>query len=392
MPIQKVITTENVPIKIWTNDIDDNAVEQLKNSANLPFIFRHVAAMPDVHLGKGATIGSVIATKGAICPSAVGVDLSCGILAAKTTLKVENLTNLPALREEIEYSVPHGTVTYGKGIQGSWATVPGYVLTTWYENLNSEFQSLSFKGTKEPQNQLGTLGGGNHFIELCYDESNYIWILIHSGSRGIGNALGTYYINVAKQKMQDWFITLPDPDLAYLVDNTIELNDYIYASNWTSKYAEWNRSLILHAVLQVLNKPLLELSFDCHHNYVSLENHFNNNVYITRKGAIRARKNDYGVIPSSMGGTSYIVKGKGNRESFNSCAHGAGRLCGRKEATRRFTVEDLKRTTFGVECKKDLSVLDEIPLAYKDINTVMENQADLCEKIHILKAILTVKG
>lgn len=396
MPVQCIVTLEDlkVPVKIWTKDFDINALGQLQNVASLPFVFKHVAAMPDVHAGIGATIGSVVATQGAICPSIVGSDIGCGVLSQQTTLRREDLPeDLGPLRTAIEEEVPHGLETVGRGVKGAWGVTPGYVPNAWFQHLEPGYRVLEIPTQdKCPSRQLGTLGGGNHFIELCFDEEGFMWILIHSGSRGVGNAIGKYYIDLAKQEAKKWFIDLLDPDLAYFPEGTQLFNDYLEAVDWAQKYAEWNRKLMLRAVLNVLGNPETKQLIDCCHNYVAKENHFGQNVWITRKGAILARERVLGVIPGSMGQRSYIVKGKGNRDSFNSCSHGAGRSCGRKQAERLYTLADLAAQTEGVECRKDLSVLDEIPSAYKDLDTVMENQSDLCTVVHTLKAVLTVKG
>ena len=409
MPIKMVLPQGRVPVKIWTNDIAENAQDQLANVANLPFVFKHVAAMPDAHYGMGATVGSVIPTQGAICPSAIGVDIGCGILAQKTSLRREGFpTALRPIREAIEAAVPHGFETVGRGVKGSWGTIPGYILSLWFDLLEDRyFTFLSncmregrppFVYNKAPQAQLGTLGGGNHFIELCFAEEGYMWILIHSGSRGIGNAIGRYFIDAAKQEMKKWFIDLLDPDLAYLVQDSDLFTAYMRMLGWATEYARINRQLMVNAVSKTLSTVLGNSHWtawpeiDCCHNYVNKENHYGENVLVTRKGAIRARDTDMGVSPGSMGGTSYIVQGLGNKDSFCSCSHGAGRRHGRRMSEVLFSVEDLVKQTEGVECKKDLSVLDEIPSAYKDLDTVMENQSDLCTVVHTLKAVLTVKG
>ena len=387
------------PIHIWTEDIDSGALQQLKNVAKLPFIHKHgVAAMPDVHWGIGATVGSVIATRGAIIPAAVGVDIGCGMNAVRTSLKAADLPDsLAEIRHSIERGVPLGA---GGAHQKA-------------EKLDEHFNRLpkgdrwdramilglvGEKGAHKASSQLGTLGSGNHFIEVCLDESQDVWIMLHSGSRGTGNIIGRHYIERAKQVMEKYFITLPDKDLAYFPHNTQEFDEYVSAVSWCQDYAAENRRVMMEEVLRNLHhhitKPFEVTSeaINCHHNYVERENHYGENVYVTRKGAIRAREGDLGIIPGSMGAKSYIVRGKGNAESFHSCAHGAGRKYGRKEAMRKFTVEDLVTQTQGVECRKDADVLDELPAAYKPIDEVMANQADLVEIVHTLKQVLCVKG
>lgn len=392
----QVIETDNVPVKIWTNDIEESARKQLLNVAKLPFIHKHVAVMPDVHAGIGATIGSVIATKGAIIPAAVGVDLGCGLLAVKTTLSANDITdkNLKHVYDQICRDVPVGRsehtdtgfVNYAKTFEADLKNIldkhPGIV-----DSRNQH------KWTK----QLGTLGSGNHFIEICLDESNNVWIMLHSGSRGIGNLIGTYFIELARQDMRKWFINLPDKDLAYIPEGTDHFDDYIEALEWAQTYAWNNRQCMLELIVKAMTRYLptfkiIDEVVNCHHNYVAHENHFGANVYVTRKGAIRAREGEYGIIPGSMGAKSFIVRGKGNKESFCSCSHGAGRKMSRTEAEKRFTSKDLENQTDGVMCRKDKGVIDEIPSAYKDIDEVMNNQLDLIEVVHTLKQIMCIKG
>lgn len=387
------------PIHIWTDDIDAGALQQLKNIAKLPFIHKHgVVAMPDVHWGIGATVGSVIATKGAIIPAAVGVDIGCGMNAVRTSLKAVDLPDsLAEIRHSIERGVPLGA--------GGRHQKP--------EKLDEHFKRLpmgnrwdrvlifGLVGDKAPEkasSQLGTLGSGNHFIELCLDENQDVWVMLHSGSRGTGNILGRHYIEKAKRLMEKYFVTLPDKDLAFFPHNTEEFDEYMMAVSWAQDYAAENRRVMMEEVLRNLHhhiaKPfeMTGEAINCHHNYVEREAHYGENVWVTRKGAIRAREGDLGIIPGSMGARSYIVRGKGNAESFHSCAHGAGRKFGRKEARRTFTVADLIAQTEGVECLKDASVLDELPSAYKDIDVVMANQADLVDIVHTLKQVMCIKG
>jgi tRNA-splicing ligase RtcB len=387
------------PIKIWTDNIEDGALQQLKNLATLPFIHKHVAAMPDVHFGIGATVGSVIATNGAIIPAAVGVDIGCGMNAVRTSLTAADLPDsLAVIRHSIERGVPNGFGEH-KDAQKIGANSAKLIGLGLLANQLSE-DVLSPLGDKAGKvaKQLGTLGGGNHFIELCLDEEQAVWVMLHSGSRGIGNMIGRRFIELAREDMRTHFINLPDRDLAYFPEGTEHFQEYWEAVSWAQNYAFANRATMMKEVLRNLahhiTKPftLTTEAVNCHHNYVSIENHFGANVYVTRKGAIRAREGDLGLIPGSMGQRSYVVRGRGNAESFHSCSHGAGRQMGRKEARRRFTVADLEAQTAGVECRKDDAVLDEIPSSYKNIDEVMANQTDLVEVVHTLKQVLCVKG
>lgn len=393
------------PIKMWTKGVpvEDEAKQQLANISRLPFIFKHIAVMPDVHLGKGSTIGSVIPTKGAIIPAAVGVDIGCGMMACKTTLTATDLPdNLGPLRTAIEKAVPHGR-TSGRGgrDKGAWDKPPANVDTFWDE-LFPAFERITQKHPKlkntNNYKHLGTLGTGNHFIEVCLDEANFVWFMLHSGSRGVGNAIGSLFIEKAKQDMRTHFINLPDQDLAYLPEGTQHFDDYVEAVGWAQHYARLNREAMMRAVIAaartVITKPFethLE-AVNCHHNYVQEETHFGEKVLVTRKGAVRAGQGQLGIIPGSMGARSYIVRGKGNAESFESCSHGAGRTMSRAEAKRRFSVQDQVAATEGVECRKDADVIDEIPMAYKDIDAVMKAQEDLVEVVHTLKQVVCVKG
>jgi tRNA-splicing ligase RtcB len=407
MPIKKVIN-EGMPVKIWTDDIEESAMQQLRNISKMPFIHKHVAAMPDVHWGMGATIGSVIPSKGAIIPAAVGVDLGCGMMACRLDLTASELPdNLYRIRSEIEASIPHGrTDNGGRNDKGAWSDLPVGVASWWLTNglpvaipdVVQRHPDL-LKGNVNGARHLGTLGTGNHFIEICLDEQDRVWLMLHSGSRGIGNRVGSYFIELAKKDMERWFISLPDKDLAYFPDGTEHFRDYVAAVGWAQDFARENRVVmmgcVLSAVRRCLDRPLIAVmdkAVNCHHNYVERENHFGANVWITRKGAIRAREGDLGIIPGSMGTGSFIVRGKGNPESFHSCSHGAGRKMGRAEAKRRFTVEDLAQQTAGIECRKDADVIDEIPGAYKPIGEVMENQSDLVEIVHTLRQVVNVKG
>ena len=404
--------TSGAPIKSWTRGVpvEEQAWQQLRNVASLPFIHGHVAAMPDVHWGRGATVGSVIPTSGAIIPAAVGVDIGCGMTAVQTSLVAADLPdNLGRLRAEIEQQVPHGrTARGGKGDRGAWGTPPASVTDAFRRetgsgSLDSDLKSIVARAPKLARagkravTQLGTLGSGNHFIEVCLDENDAVWAMLHSGSRGIGNAIGQFYIEVAKQEMRRWFINLPDTDLSYLPQGSRNFDNYVYALNWAQTYARVNRELMMERVLEALRavvRPFRALSgaVDCHHNYVARERHAGANVWLTRKGAVRAREGDLGIIPGSMGARSYIVRGKGNPDSFHSCSHGAGRVMSRSEAKRRFAVADHERATEGVECRKDAGVIDETPMAYKDIDAVMRAQEGLVDIVHTLKQVVCVKG
>jgi len=380
------------PIHLWTDDVDDGAMQQLKNVASLPFIHPHgIAAMPDVHWGIGATVGSVIATRGAIIPAAVGVDIGCGMMAARLNVRADQLPDsLQRMHDNIEKAVEPGP---GGQHQVPLITMPKFPSTKLAVMVEHLMKLDRVEG------QLGTLGGGNHFVEICLDEEKRVWIMLHSGSRGIGNKIGTHYISEAKKLMERFFVTLPDKDLAYLPDGTTTHDDYVEAVSWAQDYARLNRETMMVQTLDKVCRELHKLTvsieetaINCHHNYVEKENHYGHNAWVTRKGAIRARLGDLGIIPGSMGARSFIVRGKGNPASYASCSHGAGRKHGRKAARERFTVEDLRRQTEGVVCRKDEGVLDELPSAYKDIDEVMANQADLVEIVHTLKQVVCVKG
>jgi tRNA-splicing ligase RtcB len=405
MTIKKVIN-KGKPVKVWTDEIDDNAIEQLENISQMPFIHKHVAAMPDVHWGMGATIGSVIPTKGAVIPAAVGVDLGCGMMAVQTSLTANDLPdNLHQIRCDIEAAIPHGRTDNSRSNdKGSWRgdTLPSDVCDRWL-NLEGRYNKIIEKHPKakgyNSLRHMGTLGTGNHFIEVCLDESDHVWVMLHSGSRGAGNKIGSYFIEQAKKEMERYHITpyLPDKDLSYLVEHTELFDDYVEAVEWAQDFASENRKAMMENVLDVLHKHFGQFSLEkeainCHHNYIARENHFNANVIITRKGAIRAREGDLGIIPGSMGAKSFIVRGKGNKESLCSCSHGAGRKLGRKQAQKLYTAEDLAAQTEGIECPKDEARVDEIPAAYKSIDAVMENQSDLVEVLHTLRQVINVKG
>lgn len=396
--MKKVIQEEGArPIKIWTDEVEDSALQQLKNIARLPFIAGNgVACMPDVHAGIGATVGTVIATDKAIVPAAVGVDIGCGMNAVRLSLKASDLPDsLLAIRHQIERDVPLGAGGAHKEPNLDCVQIGEGTLYTRYVGLTAKHRGVH---NRNAFHQLGSLGSGNHFIELCIDESQDVWIMLHSGSRGVGNLIGRYFIEKAKKRMEQYFISLPDGDLAYFPEDTDDFNDYVEAVNWAQDYALENRRVMMAAVIAALRRHIpIEFTItheavNCHHNYVERENHFGRNLWVTRKGAIRAREGDLGIIPGSMGQRSYIVRGKGNLESYCSCSHGAGRKMSRAAARRTFTVADLEAQTAGVECRKDDAVLDEIPGSYKDIDQVMENQRDLVEVVHILKQVLCVKG
>ena len=391
-------------VKMWTRGvpIEDGAKRQLSNTARMPFIFKHVAAMPDVHVGIGATVGSVVATKGAIIPAAVGVDIGCGMIAMQTTLKAVDLPeSLTTIRGEIERAVPHGFVTVrGRSTKGAWSVAPNSVITRWRalaDRLDRVAEKYPRLKPKNPQDQLGTLGGGNHFVEICLDTEQNVWVMLHSGSRGIGNLIGQTFIELAREDMRRHFINLPDRDLAYLVEGTQHFDDYVEAMEWAQEYAMENRRAMMDSVLRVLREEvrpfqLGEVAVNCHHNYTARERHFDEDVLVTRKGAVRAGRGELGIIPGSMGARSYIVRGLGNAESFESCSHGAGRRMSRTEARKRFSVAEHEAATAGVECRKDKEVIDETPAAYKDIDAVMHAQRDLVEIVHTLKQVVCVKG
>lgn len=393
---QLIETPNSRPIRIWTDDIDPAALAQLKNISTLPFVHAHgVVAMPDVHVGIGATVGSVIATDHAVIPAAVGVDIGCGINAVRLSLHASDLPdNLAPIRHQIERDVP-----LGMGPAGSHKhkNRPAFD-----PDLAKRLQLIMAKHPglekNNAQSQIGTLGSGNHFIEICLDQNDAVWVMLHSGSRGIGNLIGRYFIEKAKKRMESFGIQLPDNDLAYLPDDSDDFKDYVEAVQWAQDYAFENRRVMMKKTIAALRrhikKPveITQEAINCHHNYVEQETHFGRQLWVTRKGAIRARDGDLGVIPGSMGQRSYIVRGKGNLDSYCSCAHGAGRKFSRTAARKQFSVDDLRAQTEGVECRKDSAVLDELPAAYKDIDEVMANQTDLVEVLHTLKQVVCVKG
>ncbi|WP_254458404.1 RtcB family protein [Xanthomonas sacchari] len=391
------------PIKLWTRGVplEDEARQQLQNIAKLPFIHRWIAVMPDVHLGKGATVGSVVPTIGAIVPAAVGVDIGCGMIAARTSLVASDLPdNLAPIRSAIERAVPHGR-TPGARDKGAWQTPPGATVDGWSQ-LASDFALICerhprLRKTNNLQH-LGTLGTGNHFVEMCLDETQRVWFMLHSGSRGVGNAIGNHFIQLAKEEMRRWMINLPDQDLAYLPEGSQYYGDYVFAVDWAQRYARINREIMMRSVVEavrtVIAKPFEAQAeaVNCHHNYVSREHHFGKDVFVTRKGAVSARKGELGIIPGSMGAKSFIVRGLGNADSFHSCSHGAGRVMSRTEARRRISVDEHAKATAHVECRKDQDVVDESPAAYKPIEAVMAAQRDLVEIVHTLRQVVCVKG
>ncbi len=392
------------PVKMWTRGVpvDGQAKDQLASTARMPFVFSHLAAMPDVHVGIGATVGSVLATKGAIIPAAVGVDIGCGMMAVQTTLKAADLPDsLGKLRARIERAVPHGFVTIpGRSVKGAWVAPPDSVLARWRglaERLEPIVAKYPRLKPKRPHEQLGTLGGGNHFIEICLDTDQTVWAMLHSGSRGIGNLIGQTFIELARADMKRHCVNLPDRDLAYLTEGTMHFDDYIEAMHWAQDYAEENRRAMMATVLRAMREQLKPfdrgaVAVNCHHNYTARETHFGEDVLVTRKGAMRAGRDELGIIPGNMGARSYIVRGLGNPQSFESCSHGAGRTMSRTAARKRFTVAEHAAATAGVECRKDADVIDETPAAYKDIDAVMAAQRDLVEIVHTLKQVICVKG
>ncbi|MDR5759102.1 RtcB family protein [Caballeronia sp. LZ035] len=391
------------PIKMWTQGVpvEDKARTQLMNTASMPFIFKHMAVMPDVHLGKGSTIGSVIPTLGAIIPAAVGVDIGCGMMAARSTLKAADLPdNLSGLRSAIEVAVPHGR-NPGKRDKGAWDTPPELVDSMWGD-LHAGFRRIVEKYPRiEKSNNhkhLGTLGTGNHFIEVCLDEEDRVWFMLHSGSRGVGNAIGSLFIELAQSDMRQHIANLPDRNLAYFEEGSQHFDDYVEAVGWAQDFARRNRAVMMQNVLAATRKVIAKPfgtdveAVNCHHNYVQKETHFGHEVLVTRKGAVSAQKGQLGIIPGSMGARSFIVRGLGNEEAFCSCSHGAGRAMSRTQAKLRFTVDDQIEATRHVECRKDEHVIDEIPMAYKDIDAVMAAQSELVEIVHTLRQVVCVKG
>ena len=393
------LEASGVPVKVWTDALEPLARKQLENVSRLPIVHGHVAAMPDVHAGIGATIGSVIPTKRAIVPSAVGVDIGCGCNAIQLSLTANDLPeSLARIRGAIEAAVPVGFDMH-RGVSEERKRAAKALET----GLRGIIERNPRVGTMQKDiretwvKQLGTLGGGNHFIEVCLDESQQVWVMLHSGSRGIGNVIGRYFIERARREMEKSDVHLPDRDLAWLAEGSPAFEEYVDAVHWAQDYAMENRREMMRAVLGAIapHLPPFKIvgeAINCHHNYVARETHFGESVFVTRKGAIRAGVGDMGVIPGSMGAKSFIVRGKGNPQSLCSCAHGAGRLMSRNEARKRFSAADLARQTEGVECRKDDAVIDEIPGAYKPISEVMAHQSDLVDVVHTLRQVVCVKG
>ena len=393
MPYQPLQMSTTKPILSWANhDLGFAEIQMAKNVASLPFVYKHLSLMPDVHLGKGALVGSVLPTKDAIVPAAVGVDVGCGMAAIKTPYSSDVLDGkLKKIRQDIEANIPVG-LDDNKTVEKAVHNWQGW---QEFKNLHRGVQKLAGKASK----QMGSLGGGNHFIEVCIDENQRIWLMLHSGSRHIGNKLAQCHINTAKELSRLANISLPDPDLSYFVKGTEEFAAYWHDLQWAQHYARYNRDVMMARLKRVVEQHLgggkpfkPEMQVNCHHNYAEEEVHFGESVYVTRKGAVRAREEDYGIIPGSMGAKSFIVKGKGNVESFCSCAHGAGRLMSRSQAKQQFSLDDLIAQTEGVECRKDGKIIDEIPGAYKPIDEVMLQQSDLVEVLATLKQVICIKG
>jgi len=397
----------SVPIKAWTRGVplEAEAQAQLQRTATLPFIYKWLAVMPDVHFGKGSTVGSVIPTVGAIIPAAVGVDIGCGMMAVRTSLTASQLPDsLKEMRSAIEKAIPHGR-TVGrrhKRDKGSWGKIPEPVQHAW-KPLEKTYRALAEKhprlGEGNDVNHLGTLGTGNHFVEVCLDEEDRVWFMLHSGSRGVGNRIGSFFIELAKDDMRTHLKNLPDEDLAYLKEGTRHFDDYVEAVTWAQDFAKTNRRLMMDALIRAVRSlesippfTLEQAAINCHHNYVQKEKHYGEVVYVTRKGAVRAGTNELGIIPGSMGTGSFIVRGKGNPESFESCSHGAGRKMSRNAAKKLFSLEDHLKAMKGIESRRDVDVIDETPGAYKDIDAVMAAQSDLVEIVHRLRQVVVVKG
>ena len=400
------IESNAAPIKAWIHgvELEAGAKRQLQATAALPILHKHLAVMPDVHWGMGATIGSVIPTLGAIVPAAVGVDLGCGMCAVQTTLTASDLPdNLRGMRKMIEQAVPHGRTSGRRNDKGSWQELPKRVGNLWTTHLEAGFNELCerypvLKNTNNVRH-LGTLGGGNHFVEVCLDEADKVWFMLHSGSRGVGNRIATVFIERAKKDMGNLLGNLPDENLAYLSEGSPHFDDYVEAVLWAQTFARLNRQVMMENVVEAVRKvrdlPKFKADLvvvNCHHNYVQRETHFGKECWLTRKGAVRAGLGELGIIPGSMGAKSFIVRGKGNADSFESCSHGAGRVMSRTKAKKMFTIDDQIKATAHVECRKDAAVIDEIPMAYKDIEAVMAAQSDLVDIVHTLRQVVCVKG
>lgn len=386
-----------VPVKMWNDTVpmETGVYEQTGNLARLPFIFKHVAVMPDAHVGKGSTVGSVIPTIKALIPAAVGVDIGCGMIATRLSIKADQLPdNLKPLYDQICRDLPVGQASHDKSQVGHPSSI-GLKIDVLFGKYPKLFDYIGRQS--DWTKQLGTLGGGNHFVEICIDESNDVWLMVHSGSRNLGNAIGRMFIDMARLEMQRHFINLPDKDLSYLVEGSVHYDAYVEAVLVAQEYAALNRKMMMDICLKAMSKylpafTLTQEAVNCHHNYISMENHYGENVWITRKGAIRVRNGELGIIPGSMGTKSYIVRGKGNQESFCSCSHGAGRVYSRGKAKELISLEDHIKATEGIMCRKDEGVIDESPAAYKNIDNVMESQLDLVDTIHTLKQVLCIKG
>jgi tRNA-splicing ligase RtcB (3'-phosphate/5'-hydroxy nucleic acid ligase) len=394
-------------VRMWTKGVpvEDEARAQIAKLASLPILGGPVSIMPDVHLGRGATVGSVVATRGAIIPAAVGVDIGCGMVALRTSLTAADLPDsLAAIRAQIERDVPVGFDAHRRPVVDERRGDDAERLRARMAALRGRYEDLAVVRTlgrydhARVWNQIGTLGGGNHFIELCLDEAQRVWVMLHSGSRNVGNRIGEVAIAEARRIAERENRHLPDRDLAWLTEGSPEFDRYVAGLRWAQDYAALNRDVMLHLVLRALARffaqdiAVRESAVNCHHNYADVEEHFGRPLWITRKGAVSAREGELGIIPGSMGARSFIVRGRGNPASYHSCSHGAGRAMSRNEARRRYTRADLAAQTAGVECRKDAAVVDELPAAYKDLDAVMAAQSDLVDVVHTLKQVLCVKG
>lgn len=405
MHITEKTDTMRVPLRYWGHgvEIESEALDQMRRICALPFIHRHAALMPDAHAGIGGCVGAVVATRGAVIPAVTGVDLGCGMMALRTNLTASDLPDsLGAVRSAIEAAVPHGrTDNGGRNDRGAWGEIPEAVGVAWV-SLGDRFRAICDKhpaiAKTNNVGHLGTLGTGNHFIEVCLDEAQSVWAMLHSGSRGVGGRIGSYFIDLAKKDMKRWFIDVPHSDLAYFPEGTDHFDDYVEAVSWAQDFARRNRELMMRATIDAISVTLGrtvhgdEQAVNCHHNYIAREHHYGDNVLVTRKGAVCAREGMLGIIPGSMGAKSFIVRGKGNAESFHSCSHGAGRRMSRTAAKKLFTLDDHAKAVEGVECRRDADVIDETPAAYKSIDAVMAAQADLVDVVHTLKQVVCVKG
>lgn len=414
------IESDGVSIKAWIEGVpvEDEAKAQLRNIAKLPIVWPHVAVMPDVHYGIGATVGSVVPTRAAIIPAAVGVDLGCGMVAVQLNVDAKHLPDsLSKMRSAIEAAIPHGRSNNGgAGDRGAWGNLPADVATVWKrarvryegESMDAAYEDLCARHPKmrahNTVGHLGTLGTGNHFVEVCLDTSDHVWVMLHSGSRGPGNRVGSYFIELAKEDMRRSHGNMPeDENLAYLTEGTQHFDDYVAAVSWAQDFARQNREIMMLRALAAIEGCLdmvaigrglspVAAAVNCHHNYVQREQHFGEDLWVTRKGAVSARKGELGIIPGSMGAKSFIVRGLGNADSLHSCSHGAGRKMSRNAAKKMFSIDDHARATAGIECRKDADVIDETPGAYKAIDDVMAAQADLIEVVATLRQVICVKG